>query len=67
MKGIEYLKSNKLVESNPGAVAQFLRNTPSLNKVEYLFSVYLFIYLYLFSIAIIIIIIHFDLDLCNCL
>ncbi|KAJ8751100.1 hypothetical protein K2173_016281 [Erythroxylum novogranatense] len=32
VKGIEYLISNKLVESNPVSIAQFLRNTPSLDK-----------------------------------
>ncbi|XP_059634656.1 brefeldin A-inhibited guanine nucleotide-exchange protein 5 isoform X2 [Cornus florida] len=31
-KGIEYLISNKLVEKAPPSVAQFLRNTPTLNK-----------------------------------
>ncbi|XP_043689203.1 brefeldin A-inhibited guanine nucleotide-exchange protein 5 [Telopea speciosissima] len=31
-KGIEYLISNKLVERTPASVAQFLRNTPSLDK-----------------------------------
>ncbi|KAK3023742.1 hypothetical protein RJ639_044407 [Escallonia herrerae] len=31
-KGIEYLISNKLVEDTPVSVAQFLRNTPSLDK-----------------------------------
>ncbi|CAN1217020.1 Brefeldin A-inhibited guanine nucleotide-exchange protein 5 [Linum perenne] len=31
-KGIEYLIANKLVESNPASVAQFLRSTPSLDK-----------------------------------
>ncbi|KAF5204476.1 Brefeldin a-inhibited guanine nucleotide-exchange protein [Thalictrum thalictroides] len=31
-KGIEYLISNKLVENKPASVAQFLRNTPSLDK-----------------------------------
>ncbi|CAN0918321.1 Brefeldin A-inhibited guanine nucleotide-exchange protein 5 [Linum grandiflorum] len=31
-KGIEYLIANKLVESKPASVAQFLRNTPSLDK-----------------------------------
>lgn len=36
VKGVEYLISNKLVENNPTSVAQFLRNTASLNKVEYL-------------------------------
>ncbi|XP_073005233.1 brefeldin A-inhibited guanine nucleotide-exchange protein 5 [Typha latifolia] len=39
MKGIEYLLSNKLVEKSASAVAQFLKNTPSLDKVmigEYL-------------------------------
>ncbi|KAJ3670258.1 hypothetical protein LUZ60_010582 [Juncus effusus] len=38
-KGIEYLLSNKLVENTPSSVAQFLKNTPTLNKVmvgEYL-------------------------------
>lgn len=34
IKGVEYLISNKLVENNPVSVAQFLRNTPSLDKVE---------------------------------
>ncbi|KAE8687589.1 Brefeldin A-inhibited guanine nucleotide-exchange protein 5 [Hibiscus syriacus] len=32
VKGIRYLISNKLVENNPASVAQFLRNTPSLDK-----------------------------------
>ncbi|KAF9680906.1 hypothetical protein SADUNF_Sadunf06G0170400 [Salix dunnii] len=32
VKGLEYMISNKLVEHNPASVAQFLRNTPSLNK-----------------------------------
>ncbi|EEF46181.1 guanine nucleotide-exchange, putative [Ricinus communis] len=32
MKGIEYLVSSKLVENKPASVAQFLRNTPNLNK-----------------------------------
>ncbi|KAB2019746.1 hypothetical protein ES319_D07G018000v1 [Gossypium barbadense] len=32
VKGIGYLISNKLVENNPAAVAQFLRNTLSLDK-----------------------------------
>ncbi|KAL6010442.1 Brefeldin A-inhibited guanine nucleotide-exchange protein 5 [Asimina triloba] len=31
-KGVEYLISNKLVENTPASVAQFLRNTPSLDK-----------------------------------
>lgn len=31
-KGIEYLLSNRLVENTPSSVAQFLRNTPSLDK-----------------------------------
>ncbi|KAJ4951655.1 hypothetical protein NE237_028487 [Protea cynaroides] len=31
-KGIEYLISNMLVENTPASVAQFLRNTPSLDK-----------------------------------
>ncbi|KAL6997715.1 Brefeldin A-inhibited guanine nucleotide-exchange protein 5 [Sarracenia purpurea var. burkii] len=31
-KGIEYLLSNRLVENTPASVAQFLRNTPSLDK-----------------------------------
>ncbi|CAL5083523.1 unnamed protein product [Urochloa decumbens] len=38
-KGIEYLLSNKLVENKASSVAQFLKNTPSLDKVmigEYL-------------------------------
>ncbi|CAN6205762.1 unnamed protein product [Urochloa humidicola] len=38
-KGIEYLLSNKLVENKAPSVAQFLKNTPSLDKVmigEYL-------------------------------
>lgn len=33
MKGVEYLISNKLVENTPASVAQFLNNTPSLDKV----------------------------------
>lgn len=32
VKGIEFLKSNSLVENTPVSVAQFLRNTPSLDK-----------------------------------
>ncbi|KAL5572269.1 hypothetical protein UlMin_021866 [Ulmus minor] len=32
VKGVEYLISNKLVENSPSSVAQFLRNTPSLDK-----------------------------------
>ncbi|KAF5761248.1 putative Sec7 domain, mon2, dimerization and cyclophilin-binding domain, Sec7 domain superfamily [Helianthus annuus] len=32
VKGIEFLKSNSLVENTPISVAQFLRNTPSLDK-----------------------------------
>ncbi|KAG4190196.1 hypothetical protein ERO13_A07G018300v2 [Gossypium hirsutum] len=32
VKGIGYLISNKLVENNPASVAQFLRNTLSLDK-----------------------------------
>ncbi|KAM1605801.1 hypothetical protein PS2_026498 [Malus domestica] len=39
VKGVEYLKSNKLVENTPSSVAQFLRSTPSLDKAmigEYL-------------------------------
>nr|XP_043623310.1 brefeldin A-inhibited guanine nucleotide-exchange protein 5-like [Erigeron canadensis] len=32
VKGIEFLKSNRLVENTPVSVAQFLRNTPSLDK-----------------------------------
>ncbi|KAL4585943.1 hypothetical protein LXL04_010570 [Taraxacum kok-saghyz] len=32
VKGIEFLKSNGLVENTPVSVAQFLRNTPSLDK-----------------------------------
>ncbi|KAG2646178.1 hypothetical protein PVAP13_2KG490600 [Panicum virgatum] len=38
-KGIEYLLSNKLIENKASSVAQFLKNTPSLDKVmigEYL-------------------------------
>ncbi|KAK3127408.1 hypothetical protein QOZ80_7AG0572890 [Eleusine coracana subsp. coracana] len=38
-KGIEYLLSNKLIENNAPSVAQFLKSTPSLDKVmigEYL-------------------------------
>lgn len=34
MKAIEYLISNKLVENTPASVAQFLRNTHSLDKVD---------------------------------
>lgn len=34
VKAIEYLISNKLVENTPISVAQFLRNTASLDKVE---------------------------------
>lgn len=33
MKGVEYLISNKLVENTPASVAQFLKNTPNLDKV----------------------------------
>ena len=33
VKGVEYLISNKLVENTPSSVAQFLRSTPSLDKV----------------------------------
>lgn len=36
VKGIEFLKSNSLVENTPVSIAQFLRNTPSLDKVQYL-------------------------------
>nr|XP_011461220.1 PREDICTED: brefeldin A-inhibited guanine nucleotide-exchange protein 5 [Fragaria vesca subsp. vesca] len=39
VKGVEYLRSNKLVENTPSSVAQFLRSTPSLDKAmigEYL-------------------------------
>ncbi|XWS72348.1 hypothetical protein CRYUN_Cryun02cG0032400 [Craigia yunnanensis] len=32
VKGVGYLISNKMVEKNPASVAQFLRNTPSLDK-----------------------------------
>ncbi|GJW27477.1 brefeldin A-inhibited guanine nucleotide-exchange protein 5-like protein isoform X1 [Tanacetum coccineum] len=32
VKGIEFLKSNSLVENTPVSVPQFLRNTPSLDK-----------------------------------
>ncbi|RDY07326.1 Brefeldin A-inhibited guanine nucleotide-exchange protein 5, partial [Mucuna pruriens] len=32
MKGLEYLISNKLVENTPASVAQFLKNTPNLDK-----------------------------------
>ena len=32
-KGIEYLLSNKLIENKAASVAQFLKNTPSLDKV----------------------------------
>ncbi|XP_057506724.1 brefeldin A-inhibited guanine nucleotide-exchange protein 5 isoform X2 [Actinidia eriantha] len=32
VKGIEYLLSNRLVENAPASVAQFLKNTPSLDK-----------------------------------
>ncbi|XP_038699983.1 brefeldin A-inhibited guanine nucleotide-exchange protein 5-like isoform X2 [Tripterygium wilfordii] len=32
VKGVEYLMANKLVENNPASVAQFLRNTPNLDK-----------------------------------
>lgn len=37
VKGIEFLKSHSLVENTPVSVAQFLRNTPSLDKVQLLF------------------------------
>lgn len=33
-KGMQYLISNMLVEKNPTSVAQFLKNTPSLDKVR---------------------------------
>ncbi|XP_008242137.1 PREDICTED: brefeldin A-inhibited guanine nucleotide-exchange protein 5 [Prunus mume] len=39
VKGVEYLRSNKLVENTPHSVALFLRSTPSLDKAmigEYL-------------------------------
>ncbi|KAJ6406636.1 hypothetical protein OIU84_010196 [Salix udensis] len=45
VKGLEYMISNKLVEHNPASVAQFLRSTPSLNKVEYLFPIIFYIVL----------------------
>ncbi|OIW00195.1 hypothetical protein TanjilG_29185 [Lupinus angustifolius] len=32
MKGMEYLISNKLVDNTPASVAQFLKNTPNLDK-----------------------------------
>ncbi|CAJ2650059.1 brefeldin A-inhibited guanine nucleotide-exchange protein 5 isoform X3 [Trifolium pratense] len=32
MKGVEYLISNKLVENKPASVAQFLKNSPTLDK-----------------------------------
>ncbi|XP_078156946.1 HOPM interactor 7 [Carex rostrata] len=38
-KGIEYLLSNKLVENTPSSISQFLKSTPTLDKVmvgEYL-------------------------------
>lgn len=35
-KGIEYLISNRLVENTSASVAKFLRNTPSLEKVDFL-------------------------------
>ena len=38
VKGIEYLLSNHLVENAPASVAQFLKNTPSLDKVELWFQ-----------------------------
>lgn len=38
VKGVEYLISNKLVENTPSSVAQFLQNTPTLDKVESLSS-----------------------------
>lgn len=44
VKGVEYLRSNKLVENTPSSVAQFLRNTPSLDKVEFLFVYKLLFY-----------------------
>ncbi|KAI4335137.1 hypothetical protein L6164_013811 [Bauhinia variegata] len=31
-KGVEYLIANKLVENSPASVAQFLKNTPNLDK-----------------------------------
>lgn len=44
VKGVEYLRSNKLVENTPHSVAQFLRRTPSLDKVEALFLYKLLFY-----------------------
>jgi guanine nucleotide-exchange factor len=35
MKGVEYLISNKLVENTPASVAQFLKSTPTLDKVVF--------------------------------
>ncbi|KAK7291769.1 hypothetical protein RIF29_07169 [Crotalaria pallida] len=32
LKGVEYLISNKLVDNTPASVAQFLKNTPNLDK-----------------------------------
>ncbi|KAJ7980503.1 Brefeldin A-inhibited guanine nucleotide-exchange protein like [Quillaja saponaria] len=32
VKGVDYLISNKLVENTPASVAQFLKNTPNLDK-----------------------------------
>lgn len=34
-KGIEHLISNGLVENSPTSVAQFLKSSPSLDKVKY--------------------------------
>ncbi|CAL0325473.1 unnamed protein product [Lupinus luteus] len=34
MKGVEYLISNKLVDNTPASVAQFLKNTPHLDKAK---------------------------------
>lgn len=36
-KGIEHLISSQLVEKNPSLVAQFLLNTPNLDKVDMVF------------------------------
>lgn len=42
-KDIEHLISNQLVEKTPALVAQFLRNTPNLDKVDHRHDVYAFI------------------------
>lgn len=46
-KGIECLISSGLVENTPVSVAQFLRNTPNLDKVfyKYIYFSYLCVFL----------------------